>query len=171
MSGAVSITTSFDLPQGDRDVIEKLRLAGQVTIDEARFASDSVQNKVDALSRRARGRPEDLAIADVQSAIRAEFTLADGVVALKNLAYDVDGAAITLRGRYALESGALNLAGTARLQASVSETQTGFKHFLLKPFDGLFRKGKSGSQLAFNVSGTVEQPKVGLDVGRTFKGQ
>jgi hypothetical protein len=53
----------------------------------------------------------------------------------------------------------------------VSQTQTGFRHFLLKPFDALFRKQGAGTRLALKVSGTVDEPKVGIDLGRTLKGR
>jgi hypothetical protein len=59
MTGKLALTTSFDLPQGEPDVIDRLRLSGKVAISEAQFASDSVQGKVDQLSRRAQGRPAD----------------------------------------------------------------------------------------------------------------
>ena len=171
MSGDVALTTSFDLPQGDEDVIDKLKLAGTVTIKRARFASDTVQDKVDDLSRRARGRPEDVSIDEVASDITATFTMEKGRITLQDIAYAVPGANVSMRGVYGLESGALDFAGTARLRASVSQTQTGWKHFLLKPFDPLFRKGGAGSRLAIKVSGTVDEPKFGLDFGRTLKGK
>lgn len=171
MSGAVALTTSFDLPQGEEDVIDKLKLAGTVTIKRARFASDTVQDKVDDLSRRARGRPEDVSIDEVASDITAKFTMENGRITLQDIAYAVPGANVSMRGVYGLESGALDFAGTARLRASVSQTQTGWKHFLLKPFDPLFRKGGAGSRLAIKVSGTVDEPKFGLDFGRTLKGK
>jgi hypothetical protein len=53
----------------------------------------------------------------------------------------------------------------------VSQTQAGLKHFLLKPFDGLFRKGGAGTRLAIRVAGTAEKPQVALDLGRTLKGR
>ena len=171
MSGALTLATSFDLPQGEADVVDKLRLDGTVSIADARFASDAIQGKVDALSRRARGRPDDGGAADVPSTVRTAFSMADGAVRLKNLTYTVNGATIDLSGRYALESGVLDFAGVVRLDASASETQTGFKHFLLKPFDGLFRKGGAGTRLAIRITGTVDEPKVGLDLGRTLKGR
>jgi hypothetical protein len=171
MIGTVALTTSFDLPQGEPDVIDRLRLSGKVKISEAQFASDSVQGKVDQLSRRAQGRPGDSKVANVPSTIQAEFTLADGTVRLRNTSYAIDGATVRLGGAYALESGALDLAGTLLLDAALSETQTGFRHFLLKPFDAMFRKGGAGTKLAFSVTGTVEQPKFGLDLGRTLKGR
>jgi len=171
MSGKVALTTSFDLPQGDDDVIDKLRLAGKVTISGARFASDTVQDKVDELSRRARGRPEDVSINEVVSNITAQFTMEQGAIALQNIAYTVPGATVSMGGVYRLESGALDFAGTVRLRASVSNTQTGWKHFLLKPFDPLVRKRGAGSRLAIKVSGTVDEPKFGLDIGRTLTGK
>jgi hypothetical protein len=171
MSGALTLTTSFDLPQGEADVIDKLRLGGTVSIADARFASDPIQGKVDELSRRARGRPDDGAAVDVPSTVRTRFTMADGAVRLSGLSYTVNGATIDLSGRYALESGALDFSGVVRLDASMSNTQTGFRHFLLKPFDGLFRKGGAGTRLAIRVVGTVEQPKIALDLGRTLKGK
>ena len=171
MTGALELETAFDLPQGEQDVIDRLELAGRVTIRQARFTSDAVQDKVDDLSRRARGRPGDEAVDDVPSDIVATFALEDGVVTLDDVSYRVRGAAVAMHGTYALESGALDFAGTARLQATVSQTQTGFKHFLLKPFDPLFRKQGAGTRLAIKVSGTVDEPKFGLDVGRTIRGR
>jgi hypothetical protein len=171
MRGALALTTSFDLPQGDADVIDKLRLGGTVTITNAHFASDAVQGKVDALSRRSSGRPQDQSVRNVPSTVKARFTLADGVLTLQNVNYDVNGAAIALHGRYELEPGQLNLEGTVRLHATVSETQTGMRHFLLKPFDAMFRKGGAGTRLAITITGSVESPKVGIDLRRSLKGK
>jgi len=171
MTGVATLSTSFDLPQGPADVIEKLRLEGKVSISGARFTSDTVQDKVDELSQRGQGRPKDDAIADVASTIKAGFSLKDGTVRVTGLAYAVPGAGITMSGRYQLESGTLDFTGTARLRASASQTQTGFRHYLLKPFDSLLRKGGAGTRLAFKVSGTVDDPKVGIELGRTLKGR
>jgi hypothetical protein len=171
MSGTARLTTSFDLPQGDEDVIDKLRLAGTVTIAGARFASDTVQDKVDELSRRARGRPGDVSIDEVSSNITTRFSMEKGVITLRDVAYAVPGAAISVAGTYVLEPGTLDFSGTARLSASASDTQTGWKHFLLKPLNPLFRKRGAGTRLAFKVQGTVDDPKFGLDIGRTLKGR
>ncbi len=47
---------------------------------------------------------------------------------------------------------------------------SGFKSWLLKPFDPLFRKNGAGTRLVIRVEGTQDQPKVGLDVGKTLRG-
>ncbi|MCC7126894.1 MAG: hypothetical protein IT178_18740 [Acidobacteria bacterium] len=171
MTGTLTMKSSFDLPRGEGDVLDRLRLAGSLTIARAQFTTDTVQDRIDDLSRRARGRPKDLAIDDVSSNIRANFSLADGTVSLRNVTYRVRGATVAMSGRYGLESGRLNFTGTARLEASVSETQTGFKHFLLKPFDPLFRKGGSGTRLALKIGGTIDEPDIGLDLKRSLKGK
>ena len=59
----------------------------------------------------------------------------------------------------------------AKLDASISETQTGFKHFLLKPFDWMFRKQGAETRLVIKVGGTVQDPKFGVNIGRTLKGK
>jgi hypothetical protein len=171
MTGVASIIGSFDLPQGPADVIDKLRLKGKVSISRARFTSDLVQDKVDELSQRGQGRPKDATIDDVVSTIRTSFSMKDGALQVTDLSYLVPGANITLAGSYQFESGTLDFTGLALLQATVSQTQTGFRHFLLKPFDGLFRKDGAGTRLVLKVSGTVDEPKFGVDLGRTLKGR
>ncbi len=171
MTGTLQLTTAFDLPQGDEDVIDKLKLAGKVTIRRARFTSDAVQDKVDDLSRRARGQPGNESVDNVASDIVTAFTLERGRLTLRNLNYRIQGATVAMQGTYALEPGTLDFNGTARLDATVSETQTGVRHFLLKPLDPLFRKQGAGTRVAIRISGTIDDPKFGLDLGRTIRGK
>jgi hypothetical protein len=53
----------------------------------------------------------------------------------------------------------------------VSQTLTGWKRWLLKPVDPLFRKKQAGTRLVIKVEGTQDQPKIALDLGKTLKGQ
>ena len=169
MTGLVQLEARFDLPQGDRDVIDKLRLDGRVSVKTARFTVDRIQDKVDDLSRRGRGRPDDESISDVASNFSTAFVVQNGTVTLKGLNYTVSGAAVALGGTYALESGALDFDGEARLVASVSQTQTGVKRVLLMPFNFMFRKDGAGTLVGINITGTVDQPKIGVDLLRRKK--
>lgn len=171
MVGAMSLRTTLDLPPGPGDVLDRLRLDGSVAIARARFTRDAVQDRVDELSRRGRGRPDDPAIEDVASNLEAAFTLDRGILAIAHLAYTVRGARIRLAGSYALERQALDFSGEALLNASVSDTQRGLKHYLLMPFDPLFRRKGAGTRLAIDVTGTVREPKFGVAVGRTLLGR
>jgi len=65
----------------------------------------------------------------------------------------------------------VDFAGVVMLDATVSQTQTGFKSWMLTPFGPLFKKNGAGSRLVITVTGTQDQPKVGLDFGKTIKGK
>jgi hypothetical protein len=171
MTGQMALETSFDLPPGEADVLEKLELSGQVSLETVRFTSETVQNKVDELSKRGQGRPGDEAIDDVVSNVAATFELKSGVARLNGLRYQVRGAKVEMNGVFALESRTLDFQGVALLDASVSATQTGIRRFLLMPLNPLFRKGGAGTRLAIKIGGTLGEPKFGVDIGRTLKGK
>ena len=90
------------------------------------------------------------------------------VFTFKKLTAGVRGASVRLAGTYGLESRTMNLAGEVRLTARASRTQTGFKSWLLKPFDSLLRDKGAGTLLAIHVRGTADKPDIGLDLGKTL---
>ncbi len=73
-----------------------------------------------------------------------------------------------MKGSYGLASGDLNFVGDVRLDAKVSETMTGAKHVLLKPFDPLFNKHGAGTYLPLEISGTRDKPDVKLQWKKLF---
>jgi hypothetical protein len=170
-SGTLSLDTAFDLPQGDADVFDRLTLRGTFRAARMRFSNDGVQEKIDELSRRGQGRPDDESIDNVASNLTSAFTLNDGVLTYKGLAFAVHGAAVRLDGTHNLESKALSLDGDIRLKASASSTLTGFKRWLLKPLDPIFRQQGAGTRLVIRVEGTQDHPKVDLQLGKTLRGR
>jgi hypothetical protein len=78
----------------------------------------------------------------------------------------VPGAEIDLKGTYAMEGGALNFTGAAKLQATVSAVVGGWKGLLLKPVDHYFKKDGAGTELPIHIQGTRENPKFGVDFNR-----
>lgn len=169
--GRLAIDAAFDLPQGPEPVLRRIELEGSVTAARVTFTRDEVQDKIDELSRRGQGRPKDETIDEVVSRMSTTFAMRNGLLTYRGLSFTVAGAAIHLNGTHSLRTKALNLAGDVRLDASVSQTQTGFKSWLLKPFDGLFRKQGAGTRLVIRVEGTQDQPKVDLDFGKTIRGK
>jgi hypothetical protein len=170
-SGIVTIDTAFDLPQGQADVLERLALEGSVSAARLRFADQGVQDKIDTLSRRGQGRPTDESIDNVASKLTGKFALARGVVTYRGLAFNVTGASIKLDGTHRLEQKTMSLSGEVLLTASASNTLTGFKRWLVKPFDPLFRNHGAGTRLVIRVEGTQDQPKVALELGKTLRGR
>jgi len=168
MSGALKLTTRFELPPGDRDVVEKLELDGAFTIANARFASLDVQAKINELSKRTKGQAEVKTAAVVASQFAGRFTLRAGELALPHVTFDVPGSAIRLSGRYGLTSERIDFAGMIFTDATISEMTTGYKSLLLKPIDLIFKRDGGGSAIPIRISGTRGNPAFGLDKGRVF---
>jgi hypothetical protein len=170
MTGALKLTTKFLLPPGDRDVSEKLRLDGRFSIASVKLTSYDVQGKIDELSRRGRGPAQVAQRESVASNFQGKFKLADGRLALPELAFAVPGARVELAGVFALKPQTLDFKGQLLLDAKISETVTGMKSVLLKVADPLFKqKDGTGSAVPIKIGGSVSQPEFGLDVRRVFK--
>jgi hypothetical protein len=94
------------------------------------------------------------------------FQLAEGVITLPSLNYDVPGAKIELKGTYAFEGGALNFDGSAKMEATVSKMVGGWKGLLLSPADRFLKKDGVGTELPIHIDGTREAPRFGIDFDR-----
>jgi hypothetical protein len=169
MTGALKLTTKFVLPPGQRDVVDKLRLDGQFSIARATFTDLDIQKKIDELSHRSRGRP----VADdrerVASNFMGRFVLGDGTLTLKTLKFDTPGSNVQLAGTYHLQDELMNFKGQLLMDATISQTQTGWKRIVLKGIDPLFKKDGHGAVIPIIIQGTRSNPSFGLDKGRVFK--
>ena len=172
MRGAVGVKTSFVIPPGPGDVVERIALEAQVRIDDARFTVPSVQSRINELSARGRGDAKRAEAAKQGPAVASDMSvharLKQGVLTLTPVTFRVEGASVRLIGSYGLQSERIDLRGAAVLDAKVSQTMTGWKSWFLKLADPLFRHKGGGSEVPIAISGTREQPKFGLDVKRAI---
>jgi hypothetical protein len=169
MTGAIGFKAKFELPSGDQDILEKLNLDGNFGVDAARFTSFSVQEKVNELSQRARGKVGEEAVDErVVSDMRGRFALSNGRIRFSSLTFVVPGAIVELDGSYALQSETLDFTGTVRTDAKISQMTTGIKSIFLKLIDPIFKKPGAGAVIPIKITGTREQPKYSLDFGRVF---
>jgi hypothetical protein len=166
MTGALHLETKFDLPPGDRDVVDRLLLNGRFAIRRGRFTNPDVQKKIVELSRRA--STKDPAPENVASDFTGRFTLGHGTLNLPTVTFDVPGAAVKLAGEYALRAETLAFAGDLYMDARISETTTGWKSLLLKMVDPLFRR-QGRTVVPIKIGGTRTQPSFGIDMGRVLK--
>ncbi len=166
MRGGIALQTSLVIPPGEIDVAQKLQLKGTFKISRGQFTSDTVQDKVDELSRRGRGEPENDGVQNVVADFGGSFSLKNGRLDLPKFQFSVEGARVALGGSYGLPTQQLDFEGALLLDAPISKTTTGFKSLLLKVLDPLFRKEGAGTMLPIIVSGTVNQPSFGVDKGR-----
>lgn len=171
MSGNLVLHTRLNLPPGDDSVTDKLQLKGNFEITNAHFSNPDIQGKVDELSLRSQGRPdeakktaEENTRPNVASDMRGNFTLANSKLTVTDLHYTVPGAQIAMNGVYSLDGNQFNFRGTARLDAKVSQMVTGWKSLLLKPVDPFFSKNGAGTEVPIQITGTRSNPHFGLDL-------
>jgi hypothetical protein len=167
LRGDLRLQTSFDLPPGTEPVQERIKLKGVFQLDSARFSSLSVQQRIAELSLRGQGKPGDIKKTepnDVLSTMTSSFSMDDAAVRLPDLVYTVPGAEINLHGEYRIDGGGLDFAGTAQMEATVSQMVGGWKGLLLKPADRFFKKDGSGTKVGVMVGGTRDDPHFNVEL-------
>jgi len=172
VTGNLTLKTKYHQPPGDVSVWDKLLLDGEFHLSNARFSSESMQGKIEQLSLRGQGKPNEVKSTDpasVLSEMQGHFKLGDGKLQLPDLDYQVPGAEIVAHGVYGLQGGTLDFVGDARLDASLSQVVGGWKGILLKPVDRYLRKNGAGTDVPIHVEGTRKDPKFGVDFGRLGK--
>jgi hypothetical protein len=170
LTGDITLRGTLALPPGREKVRRRLRLSGRVGLEDARFSSTQVQEKLQEFSRRSQGIKKDDAedMERVMTDLAGEFALAGGVLEFRSLSFEVPGATVALAGTYAIDSEALDLNGTLRMKASASTAMGGVKSIFLKPFDFIFRKDGAGAVVPIRIAGTRDQPKMGIQFGKVF---
>jgi hypothetical protein len=168
MTGDLKLKTKFVLPPGEVDVVRKLQLDGQFSIDRAKFTDFDIQKKINELSHRGRGIKDAPKTSGVASDFDGKFKLGDALLRIPDVTFKVPGAGVRLAGSYGLTSEQLDFKGTLFLDVKVSQTTSGFKSLLLKVVDPIFDKKGGGSAIPIKISGKRSDPSFGLDKGRIF---
>jgi hypothetical protein len=168
MTGALTLETRMEIPPEDEDIVRKLKLEGTFALAGTRFTNLDIQQKVEELSQRSQ-RPAARKAGRVTSDFEGSFKLANGVLTIPAVAFDVPGAVVRLAGTYGLTSEVIDFRGTLFMDAKLSETVGGFKSLLLKIIDPLFRGENGGSAIPIRITGSRSKPVFGLDRGRIFR--
>jgi hypothetical protein len=169
MTGAVRLKTKFDLPPGEPDVANRLKLSGNFEVSGAHFTNDKIQGKIDALSMRSQGKPklaQDNIPDNVNSDLTGTFGLDDGLISFSQLDFRIPGTRVDLTGTYSLDGNQFDFHGKARMDAKLSQMVTGWKSILLKPADPFFSKNGAGTEIPVKITGTKSEPHFGTDFGR-----
>jgi hypothetical protein len=164
LRGPVDIKARLSLPPGKKPVMEKMTLDGSFAISNARWSSSETREKLEGFSRHAEGQPEEEDAGSAVTNLNGVFLLKDGVIHFSKLTFSVPGAAVELAGSYDIGGQKIDLQGHLRMQAKLSQTVTGAKSFFLKAVDPFFSKNGAGTELPITISGTEEQPVLGVSV-------
>jgi hypothetical protein len=169
ISGPVELKTKMSLTPGPEDVANRLQLDGSFRISTGTFSSQKIQDRIDSLSLRSRGEPQQAkehAEVGVPSEINGTFRLDAGLFTFPVLQFAVPGTRADVAGRYSMDGDTFDFHGKLRLDAKLSQMVTGWKSLLLKAADPFFNKHGAGTEIPFKVSGTRSEPKFGLDLGQ-----
>ena len=167
MEGTIRLNTTIGIPPLEEKVKEKLLLDGTFEVTNGKFLRSRIQEKIDALSHRSRGRTESEEVDEVVHRMSGEFKMADESLTFRTLAFSIPGAAINIGGVFDVAGDQLDFHGSLMLDATVSETQSGWKRWVLKPVDPFFSKRGAGTFLHIKVVGSAKDPQFGLDRGGT----
>jgi hypothetical protein len=180
MTGVLQTKTHLHIPPGKISVAQKIELNDRFTLHGIHFTNPSWQDRVDDLSLRAQGHPDETkkeqlkrglpAPADIRSQMTGRFRMNNGKLDFSDLDYQLPGATVTLDGVYTLDGKVFDFHGHARTEAKPSEmVVSGWKSFLLKAVDPFVAKNGAGMELPIKISGTNGSPKFGLDFGHKDK--
>jgi hypothetical protein len=169
MTGTVQLKTKFDLPPGEPDVANRLKLTGTFQVASVHFTNAKIQDRIDAISMRSQGKPKQPTgepREDVQSDLSGTFRLNEGLLSLSQLRFQMPGTQVNLIGQYDLNGRTFDFHGKARLDAKLSQMVTGWKALLLKPVDPFFSKDGAGTVVPIKITGTGTELHFGTDFGR-----
>ena len=165
MKGPIALKVKLVLPPGKGEPYDKLRLSGTFVLENGDFTSATVQEKIDSMSSKAQGRPKDKSVNEVRANLAGEFAMANGVIQFPSLGLNIPGADLDLAGKYTFAEEAVDFRGKLRLDAKISQTQTGWKRWVLKPADRFFAKEGAGTLLRIKIDGTRNDPHFSRDKG------
>ena len=168
VTGFVRLKTKFDLPPGQPDLANRLRLSGTFQVLDAHFTDEPIQQKLDSFSQRSQGKTKDSANSsadDVHSGLEGTFALDNGLLSFSQLEFQIPGTRVDLTGTYSLDGNQIDFHGKARLDAKLSQMVTGWKSVLLKPVDPFFSKNGAGTEVPVKVTGSKSEVHFGPDFG------
>lgn len=167
--GRIDLDTTFLLPQGAGDVVDRLQLDGRFRLARAQFTSIDVQRKINVLSSRGQGDENaDGTGRSVVSNLRGSFALRNAHLTFSRLEFAVPGAIVQLSGTYALRDEQMNFQGYFLTDASLADMTSGVKSLLARLAQPFFRRPGGGSRIPIRITGTRSSPAFGLDTRRVL---
>ena len=121
-----------------------------------------MREKLQGFSRRAQGQPGDEDAGSAVTNLQGTFVMQGTVLRFSELSFSVPGARVELAGTYEIETQKIDLQGHLKMQAKLSQTMTGAKSFFMKALDPLFAKNGAGTELPITITGTQENPVLGV---------
>lgn len=168
MQGVLTMKSHIHIPPGKERVSQKIELAGDIDIASMTLTNPMLQDKMDGLSMRAQGKPNQMPVAatdkktGVLAHVKTKFTLEHSRMLFPNIEYEMPGAHVRMQGAYDMDGSVFEFKGLVRTDATASQMVTGWKSWLLKPVDPLLKKDGAGVQLPIQITGVKDDVHFGL---------
>ena len=169
LTSTIATNAKLQIRPGKERVADRLSVRGNFTLQGIHFTNPKVQDKVDMMSLRAQGRPEEARprARDIYSRMSGTFFLNQGVIQFSKLVYALPGARVNLDGVYSLDGQQFDFHGIVRTDVPLSRmVDSRWLSFLLKAVSPFFKGKGGGAEIPVRISGTKSEPKFGLDVLR-----
>lgn len=166
ITGSAAMRAKVVLPPGKEDFLRKLRMDGDFGIGDSQFTKQSTQQMLNRLSESARGMNKKEQEEDpetVLSDLKGHFSCRNGVATLTNLTFGISGGTASLHGTYDLITYQYNLRGKLWTKGDISQTQSGFKSFMLKVIQPFLKKKQSTKEVPIKITGDYHHPQLALD--------
>jgi hypothetical protein len=167
LTGIIATKAKLIIGPGKESVPRKLKSRGSFELRNISFTNPKVEDKVDMLSLRARGKPEQAkpGAKDVHSLMTGDFSIEGGAIAFSKLTYDLPGAQVNLTGIYSMDGQQFDFNGKVLTKATLRNmVDSWWKSWLLTPISPFFKKNGAGAEIPIKIQGTRSEPKFGLDL-------
>jgi hypothetical protein len=161
--GPIVFRVQTTLPPEHIPFNQRVQLTGDFCSDPVKFTSQDTQKSIDQLSERAEGKKDKEKDYDqdddpngferVVTKLTGQVRMVNGVATFSQVSFFVPGAHGNMNGTYSLLNKRVNLHGTLRMQATVSQATTGKKSFFLKVLDPFFKKKHAGAEVPITMTG------------------
>ena len=172
LKAPVQLTANVRVPNEDGPFLRRVQMDARFRIENAVWARSGTQQRVNNLSARARGNAEtaeaqtsERVFSDLSGTVRMD----KGVANLRDVRFSIPGTVVTGGGTFNVITKDINLRGKARMEANISESLSGWKSAILKPFNALFRRksqGKRGAVVPVSIVGRYPKPQYNASLTR-----
>jgi hypothetical protein len=167
LRGKLTLDVGLKIPPGKQDYSDRLEVSGKFVLNEGQFTDKGTRDKLNEMSSRASGTPNEVPDDDVTTDFDGTFVLANKVITLNHLRFMIPGAEVNLDGTYNLSSDDLDFHGVLHTDAKLSQMmKTRWKRWALKPVDPFFRGEGGGAKFNIGITGNRSNPNFGLERGR-----
>jgi hypothetical protein len=170
LSGVTDFRAHVTVPPQGGPFLKRVAMAADFGIGEGQFQKSTTQQKVDQLSETARGEKKDKQVADesnpsenVISDLGGHVELRGGVATFTTLSFTIPGADARLHGTFNVLDGSIDLHGTVKMAAKVSQSTSGVESAFAMVLNPFFDK-KHGSVVPVLIDGTYHTPHFGIDL-------